>query len=110
MSTSASVHILKHMQVRELQRLLVMQTQSCRPHHPNSVRQVAVSFLEVCRCVTADENLPQIMFTVEETAARREADCLQTSHARTEETAGEAAVRREEVNVTRLLQGTVRDS
>ena len=80
-----------------------MQTQSCRPRHPNgesfqnirSVRQVAVSLQNFLHCVMADEYLPQIVFTVEVTAARREAEPLHVSQARSTETVKETAARRE---------------
>ena len=85
------------------------------------------------RYVMADEYLPPIVFTVEETAARweaeqlrvsqprstkvveeaaasREADRLRTSRARAEETAGEGLQSPDEkISVRRVLQGTVRD-
>ena len=40
---------------------------------------------EIFRCVMADEYLPQIVFTVEETAAKREAEQLRVLQSRSTE-------------------------
>ena len=58
------------------------------------MRQVAVS-LPIFRCVIADEYLAQIVFTVEETAARREAEQLGVLQYRSTETVEETAARRQ---------------
>ena len=59
------------------------------------MRQVPVSLRETFRCVMADEYLLQIVFMVEETAARREAKQLCVSQSRSTETVEETAARRE---------------
>ena len=58
------------------------------------MRQVAVS-LPIFRCVIANEYFGQIVFTVEETAARREAEQLRVLQYRSTETVEETAARRE---------------
>ena len=66
------------------------------------MRQVAVS-LPIFRCVIADEYLGQIVFTVKETAARREAEQLRVLQYRSTETVEETAARREAEQL-RILQ------
>ena len=58
------------------------------------MRQVAIS-LSIFSCVIANEYFGQIVFTVEETSARREAEQLRVLQYRSTETVEETAAMRE---------------